>query len=86
VTHLPPSVGCLARFVLATIVDVPVGRSKAGFLASQPTELTDELLRKNAALNRVDNGCCRVAETDGQIVGNAMLDPLPLAAVATSSM
>ncbi len=56
--------------------------AKPGFLASQPTELTDDrFAQKIAALGRVDNGCYLVAETAGQIVGHGMLDPLPLAAV-----
>ena len=56
--------------------------AEPGFLASRPEELTDErLAQKIAALNRTENGCYRVAETAGQIVGHGMLDPLPLAAI-----
>jgi ribosomal protein S18 acetylase RimI-like enzyme len=55
--------------------------AKPGFLVSQPAELTDErFAQKIAALGRADNGCYLVAETQGQIVGHGMLDPLPLAA------
>jgi len=53
-----------------------------GFLASQPAELTDErFAQKIAALSAADNGHYVVAEADGEIVGHAMLDPLPLAAL-----
>lgn len=56
--------------------------AKPGFLASQPTELTDERFEKKIrSLSRADNGCYLVAETAGQIVGHGMLDPLPLAAL-----
>lgn len=59
-----------------TIAETP------GRLVSQPAELTDEqFARKIAALARAENGCYLVAETQGQIVGHGMLDPLPLAAV-----
>jgi ribosomal protein S18 acetylase RimI-like enzyme len=53
-----------------------------GFLVSQPSELADErFVLKIAALLAADNGCYLVAETQGQIVGHGMLDPLPFAAV-----
>jgi len=54
--------------------------AKPGFLASQPAEITDErFAQKIAALRLADNGCYFVAETEGQIVGHGILDPLPLA-------
>ncbi len=53
-----------------------------GFLVSLPAELTDErFTRTIAALDGADNGHYLVAESDGEIVGHAMLDPLSLAAV-----
>jgi len=53
-----------------------------GFLVSQPSELADErFAQKIALLGSVDNGRYLVAETEGQLVGHGMLDPLPLAAV-----
>ncbi|MCC6751872.1 MAG: GNAT family N-acetyltransferase [Deltaproteobacteria bacterium] len=53
-----------------------------GFLVSQPSELTDErFAQKIAVLSGADNGRYLVAETEGEIVGHGMLDPLPLAAV-----
>lgn len=53
-----------------------------GFLVSRPEELRDErFAEKIAALGAADNGCYLVAETDGEIVGHGMLDPMPLAAV-----
>lgn len=56
--------------------------AQPGLLASQPAELTDErFARKIEALGRADNGCYRVAEAAGEIVGHGMLDPLPLAAL-----
>ena len=59
--------------------------AKPGFLASLPAELTDEgFAKKIAALGRADNGCYLVAETEGQVVGHGMLDPLPLAATRHS--
>jgi ribosomal protein S18 acetylase RimI-like enzyme len=52
-----------------------------GFLASQPSELTDELFAKKiTAKAQPGNGCFLVAESDGELVGHGMLDPLPLAA------
>jgi len=53
-----------------------------GLLVSQPSELFDErFARKIAFLDSADNGQYLVAETEGQIVGHGMLDPLALAAV-----
>jgi RimJ/RimL family protein N-acetyltransferase len=53
-----------------------------GFLASQPAELTDErFAQKIVALAAADNGRYLVAESEGQVVGHGLLDPLPLAAV-----
>jgi ribosomal protein S18 acetylase RimI-like enzyme len=53
-----------------------------GFLVSLPHELTDDkLAHKVAALAAADNGRFLVAEAAGELVGHAMLDPLPLAAV-----
>lgn len=53
-----------------------------GFLVSQPHEVNDErFAQKIAALAVADNGHYVVAEHAGQVVGHAMLDPLPFAAV-----
>jgi ribosomal protein S18 acetylase RimI-like enzyme len=53
-----------------------------GLLVSQPAELTDErFAQKIAFLGGAENGHYLVAETEGQIVGHGMLDPLSLAAV-----
>ena len=53
-----------------------------GFLVSRPAELTDErFAQKIAALAAADNGCYRVAEIAGRLVGHGLLDPLPLAAI-----
>lgn len=53
-----------------------------GQLVSRPEELSDErFAQKIAALAASDNGRYLVAERDGAIVGHALLDPLPLAAV-----
>jgi ribosomal protein S18 acetylase RimI-like enzyme len=53
-----------------------------GLLVSQPEELLEErFAQKIAALARADNGRYLVAEVEDSIVGHAMLDPLPLAAV-----
>ena len=53
-----------------------------GFLVPQPAEIVDErFAQKIAALRTADNGHYLVAETEGQIVGHGMLDPLPPAAV-----
>jgi ribosomal protein S18 acetylase RimI-like enzyme len=53
-----------------------------GFLVSLPSELSDErFAEKIAALDGADNGHYLVAEAQGELVGHAMLDPLPLAAV-----
>ena len=52
-----------------------------GFLTSQPFELVDEHFEnKIIELANADNGKYLVAETDDEIVGHAMLDPLPLSA------
>lgn len=56
--------------------------AKPGFLVSLPAELIDErFAQKIAALAVADNGHYVVAEAAGQLVGHALLDPLPLAAV-----
>lgn len=73
----------------AQLVDAPIlARAERaitatpGFLVSLPAECTDErFAQKIAALAIADNGRYLVAEVDGQIVGHAMLDPLPLSAV-----
>jgi ribosomal protein S18 acetylase RimI-like enzyme len=53
-----------------------------GFLVSLPGELLDErFAQKIAALSDADNGRYVVAECEGNVVGHAMLDPLPLSAV-----
>ena len=53
-----------------------------GQLVSLPAELLDErFAQKIASLAVADNGRYLVAEAGGQLVGHAMLDPLPLAAV-----
>jgi len=52
-----------------------------GFLASQPSELTDERFSvKIADLSVADNGKYFVAQIGNEIVGHAMLDPLVLLA------
>jgi ribosomal protein S18 acetylase RimI-like enzyme len=53
-----------------------------GLLVTQPSEISDEVIaRKIAALSAADNGKYLVAEVGGQLVGHAMLDPLPFVAV-----
>ncbi|HEY3354050.1 MAG TPA: GNAT family N-acetyltransferase [Polyangia bacterium] len=53
-----------------------------GFLISQPHELLDaDFAQKIAALAGTDNGRYLVAESDGAVVGHAMLDPMARAAV-----
>lgn len=53
-----------------------------GRLVSHPAELSDErFAQKIIALSAADNGIYVVAERGGHVVGHAMLDPLPLAAV-----
>ena len=53
-----------------------------GLLVPLPGELTDErMAQKIAALDGADNGRFLVAESEGELAGHAMLDPLPYAAV-----
>jgi ribosomal protein S18 acetylase RimI-like enzyme len=52
-----------------------------GFLASQPSELTDKrFAEKIAELSKTDNGKYIVAQEGDEIVGHAMLDPMRLSA------
>ncbi|MCB9600167.1 MAG: GNAT family N-acetyltransferase [Sandaracinus sp.] len=53
-----------------------------GLLVSNPSEIRDEALAaKIAALAGADEGRFVVGEVDGALVGHALLDPLPYAAV-----
>lgn len=54
-----------------------------GFLVSAPTELLDERFRTTIEkLSHHTDGKYLVAEYESKIVGHALLDPLPLAAIS----
>lgn len=53
-----------------------------GFLVSRPHELMDDkFASKITQLATAENGLYLVAEKDWEIIGHAMLDPLPLEAI-----